>query len=446
MVTAASPVLAPLRFAPERELIEDLFARFGLDALIDHFVGEGHVAEMYDFILGSQLRLTPVLSPRLTGLLGEARAVLGFTAPVDLFVGPDAGINAGAIHSVTSERPHVLSLSSALVERMDDDELRFVLGHELGHLAFDHYRARLAGPAFGDDDDGTSRMPPLLARRLESWDRLAELSADRAGFRVIDGRLDVAVRVFFKLQSGLGPEHLRFDVGAFLDQLERLEALERRELLSVFSHPATPIRVRALQLFAPVPAGGDLAAVDAEVLRLARLMDFEATRPLDVQARDFLLAGGVLAAMADGEEVTHEEWETLVQLLLPLCADPEAELTRITTADEADEILTRSATWLRDNAGEERFDLLRNLAHVVCVDGRLLGNEQRFVHQVADALAIPERAADQILYDVLAGYLQSQAMRRAAVPLLGGRRAPRPPAPLPAPPTAGPAKASGDDP
>jgi uncharacterized tellurite resistance protein B-like protein len=420
----ASP-LAGLRFRPERELVEQLFDRFGLAALIDHFVSLGSLADMHDLVLASQLRLTPVVSPRLHALLDEARAALGFTEQVDLFVAQDAAINAGAMHALRPGRAHLLSLTSALVERMDDDELRFVLGHELGHLAFDHYRARLAGAAFGETDDGEPRVPPLLARRLESWDRLAELSADRAGLRVIGGRLDTVVRVFFKLQSGLGPEHLRFDVDAFLDQLTRLQAVERRDLLSIFSHPATPIRVRALQLFAALPAvadAGALATIDDEVVRLARLMDFEAARPLDVHARDFLLAGGVLAALADGDEVTHEEWETLVQLLLPLSADPEVELTRMTSADEAQAALERSAGWLRDNAGEERYDLLRNLAHVVCVDGRLLGAEQRTFHAMAAALAIPERAADEIVFDVLAGYLQTQAMRRPSGPLFGPRR------------------------
>lgn len=420
-----SPPLAALRFRAEHELIDQLFDRFGLAALIDHFIGLGSLADMHDLVLASQLRLTPVVSPRLHALLDEARAALGFTADVELFVAQDAQINAGAMHALRADRPHLLSLTSALVERMDDDELRFVLGHELGHLAFDHYRARLAGAAFGETDDGDPRVPPLLARRLESWDRLAELSADRAGLRVIDGRLDTVVRVFFKLQSGLGPEHLRFDVGAFLDQLTRLQAVARRDLLSIFSHPATPIRVRALQLFAGLPAAAEpaaLAVVDGEVVRLARLMDFEAARPLDVHARDFLLAGGVLAALADGDEVTHEEWETLVQLLLPLSADPEVELTRIASPEEAQAALERSARWLRDNAGEERYDLLRNLAHVVCVDGRLLGAEQRTFHAMAAALAIPERAADDIVFDVLAGYLQTQAMRRPSGPLFGGRR------------------------
>lgn len=420
-------VLATIRFLPERELIEQLFERFGLAALIDHFIDVGSLSDMHDLVLASQLRITAAVSPRLHGLLAEVQAALGFTDPIELFVGQDAQINAGAIHALHPGRPHLLSLTSALVERMDDDELRFVLGHEVGHLGFEHYRARLAGAAFGTDDDGEARVPPLLARRLESWDRLAELSADRAGLAVVGGRLDTVVRVFFKLQSGLGPEHLRFDVAAFLDQLGRLQAVERRDLLSIFSHPATPIRVRALQLFAPIAASGDgpaRAAVDAEVLGLARLMDFEAARPLDVHARDFLLAGGVLAATADGDEVTHDEWETLVQLLLPLSADPEAEVTRMGTLEEAEAVLERSARWLRDNAGEERYDLLRNLAHVVCVDGRLLGGEQRTFHRLAAALAIPERAADEIVFDVLAGYLQSQAMRRPPGALLGARRRP----------------------
>lgn len=425
---ATSEILRAIRFGPERELIDQLFERFGLDALIEHFIAEGSLSEMHDFVLASQLRITEVVSPRLVGLLAEARKVLGFEEEIELFVAPDAEINAGAVHSVQDGRPHVLSLTSALVERMDDDELRFVLGHELGHLAFRHYRARLATAAFGDGEDGRPRVPPLLARRLESWDRLAELSADRAGLRVVGGRLDTVVRVFFKLQSGLGPEHLRFDVAAFLDQLTRLQAVARRELLSIFSHPATPIRVRALQLFAPVHGASGapdaLAPIDEEVLRLARLMDFEASRPLDVHARDFLLAGGLLAAMADDAEVTHEEWETLVQMLLPLCADPEAELTQMTTAEEAEAHLERSAKWLRENAGEERYDLLRSLAHVVCVDGRMLGAEQRFFHRLAAELDVPERAADQILFDVLAGYLQSQAMRRPTGPLLGARRRP----------------------
>lgn len=418
------PKLDPIRFAPERALIDQLSARFGLDVLIEHFVSSGGVRSAYDAVLGAQLRLTPLLAPRLIGLLDEVRKALGFDERIELFVGQGAMVNAGAMHAISPDEPHVVQLTSALVERMTDDELRFVLGHELGHLAFRHYRARLAIAAFGVDEGQQSKAPALLARRMESWDRLAELSADRAGFIVVGSRLEVAVSTFFKLQAGLGPEHLRFDVAAFIDQLGLLEKLERRELLAQFSHPATPIRVRALQLFGAANTRGQpLADIDPEVTRIARLMDYAPSEPLEVQARDFLLAGCLLAGQADPEGMHADEWEVLVELLLPVSADPEAEIARITSREQAARMLDDSAVYLRQNAGPERYELLRAIAHVTAANGQLADEERTFLHGVAEKLDIPKRAADEIAFEALADRLQLRAVHGTRMPadLLGRR-------------------------
>lgn len=408
-----SSVLDPIRFGPERDLIGSLFDRFGLDVVIDHFVESGGVRSMYDAVLASELRLTRMIAPRLMDLLDSAREKLAFDEPLEMFVGQNPQVNAAAMHRMSGDEPHVLSLTSALVERMTDAELSFVLGHELGHLAYRHYRARLADAAFGRNAAGESKAPPLLLRRLESWDRLAEISADRAGFSAVDGNLEVAVSAFFKLQSGLGPEHLRFDIAAILEQLESLQKSSRRELFAEFSHPATPIRVRALQLFSEVRAGlRTLAEVDAEVAEIARLMDYAASEPLDVNAREFILAGGLLATYADGDiEMDDAGWNTLVQLLLPVSADPEAEVARIKNRSEAEAILQKSAAWLRDNAGEERFDLLRAIAHVTAADGRLSEAERTFLKHCAELLGVPARTADEIAFETLADHLQTHAGR-----------------------------------
>lgn len=411
--------LDSLRFAPEHTLIDSLSERFGLDVLIDHFIESGSVRSSYDAVLASQLRLTRLLAPRLLGLLDDVRGRLAFDEPLELFVAQDASVNAGAMHRLTPNEPHVLTLTSALVERMSDDELRFVLGHEIGHLTYRHYRARLAVPAFGVDDHDETKAPPLLVRRMESWDRMAELSADRAGLIVADGRLDIAVSAFFKIQSGLGPEHLRFDVSAFLDQLVTLQTLERRELLAQFSHPATPIRVRALQLFQQArDSGRDLAGVDKEVESLARLMDYAPSQPIEVNARDLLLSGGLLLAHADVEAMNDAEWTTLMHLLLPLSSDPEAEVARFTSTSQAEQVLDTSCAWLRLNAGEERYDLFRGLAHITCTDGKVSDDERQRLYGIADKLDIPRRAADEMLYEVLADHLQTQTMRGLPPPRL----------------------------
>lgn len=414
-------MLDPIRFGPERELIESLFDRFGLDVLIDHFVISGGIRSMYEAVLASELRLTRMIAPRLVDLLEAAQARLGFDEPLEFFVGQDAEVNAAAMHRVSDDEPHVLTLTSALVERMTDQELSFVLGHELGHLAYRHYRARLAQAAFGRGSDGELKAPPLLMRRLESWDRLAEISADRAGFTVVDGDLEVAVSAFFKLQSGLGPEHLRFDIAAILEQLESLQKSNRRELFAQFSHPATPIRVRALQLFGETRDGKrSLAEVDEEVASIARLMDYAPSEPLDINAREFILAAGLLAAYADGDvEIDDAGWNTLVQLLLPVSADPEAEVARIKSRTEAEEMLAKSAAWLRENAGTERYDLLRGIAHVTAADGRLSPAERAFLKRCAELLDIPARTADEIAFETLADHLQTQAGRGMRPPRFG---------------------------
>lgn len=414
--------LESIRFGPEEALCAKLFERFGLDVIIDHFVASGGVRAAYDVVVGSQLRLTPLLAPRLCTILDEARAALGFDEPLEMFVEQDASVNASAIHSLGPAEPHVITLTSGLVERMTDDELRFVLGHELGHLGWRHYRARLALAAFGVDPRESSKAPPLLARRLESWDRLAEISADRAGFVVIDARLETAVSAFFKMQSGLGPEHLRFDIKAFLEQLATLQKLERRELLAQFSHPATPIRVRALDLFgAARRTGRPMAEVDAEVEALARVMDYAPSEPLDIHLRDFLLSGGLLVANAGGDAIDESEWNVLAQVLLPFSADPELEVQRVATTDSAESLLAASTAWLRANAGEERFEALRIVANVAAVDGRFADTELEVLRRLATLLEIPQKAADAILYEVLADHLQTQAVRGAPVPTLTRR-------------------------
>jgi len=422
--------LENIRFKPEKDLVEELFERFSLEALVQHRESNGEIEPVHDFVLSTQLRLTPILAPRLSALFEEVRTLLKFDEPVDLFVHSDADVNGFSLHSSGEGKPHVVSLTSGMVERMTDDELRFVMGHEIGHLFFRHHRPRLVTSGGQEGSEGESRIPPLLSRRLESWERMAELSADRAGFIGVEGRLEAIVSAFFKLASGLGPEHLRFDIDAFLAQLNDLQQMKRRDVLARFSHPATPVRVRALQIFAEEGGMQMLNArrrrrkptahperkrkhvrystLDKKVAELARLMEYEVTEELEVQARDFLVSAGLLAAYADQAEMSREEHAILVELLLPLSSDPEAQLATVRTQREAEAMVERTAQWLRDNAGEERYLLYRQLAHLVSVDGVIHPGEKDFMLEVAEKLAIPEKSATEMLYEVLSEYLQSR--------------------------------------
>lgn len=406
-----------VRFSTERELIELLYDRYGLDEVLRRYLEQQTAAPWYEMVVTRQMRLSPLIAPRLTGLLDTVRTKLDFEEPVELFVEPNAAINGFALHRISEKKPHVISVTSGLVERMTDPEICFVFGHELGHLRYNHYQSRLAKAVLTEQDD---RLPPLLERRLETWDRLAELSADRAGYAAVDGELSAIVSAFFKMASGLGPEHLRYDIDAFLLQLETLQRLERRDLMARFSHPVTPVRVRALALFGE--RGGfdsspeQLRAIDADVAELAQLMEYEAVEEVEVHVRDLLIAGGLLVTHVDGKPATEQQTTTLLLALLHLCADPEAAIGEVKSADAAREMFDRSAAWLSENAGEEAYTAFVQLSHIAALDGELHPSEEALLLELATKLAISQKRAQEILYDALTSYLQTQATGKTAAP------------------------------
>jgi len=406
--------LEKTRFQPEAELISALFTRYGLEDIVRHYVASGQASSMRTVMLATQLRLTDVLSPRLVGLFRECRDAVGFGEEVELYVVNDPDINAFALHASSDDEPHIVSITSGTVERMTDPELRFVLGHELGHIAFDHYRANQVNFAL-DGESEESTMPALLHARMQVWDRLAELSADRAGFLATGEQLEPIVSVFFKLASGLGPEHLAFDIAAFLDQLAVIQDMEHSDLMARFSHPVTPVRVRALQLYSE--AGGSTMAaaardrLDDSVSAVAALMEHEVSEPAQVYPRDFLVAGGLLVGSAEGLGLDDAQHEMLVRWLLDWSSDPEKLLGAVQSIEQAEDMLTVAGAWLRENSGEERYKLFSALAHLTAIDGQVNDDEQAFLMSLAEYLGIPESAAAEKLYEAKRIYLDERAAR-----------------------------------
>jgi len=412
-----------VRFAPEKALLEEMREQFALDDIIEHLASEETASPYHQLIMAQHLRLTPLLAPRIYRVFERVTGDLAFDEQMDLYVHADSDINAVALQRLDDDSAHLVSLTSEMVRSMTDEELRFAIGHEVGHLAFEHHRVLLVQMMLAQQNAaqrennaaGQDQTPQLLQRRMEKWNRLAEFSADRVGFHACGGDLSVAVSVFFKMASGLGPEDLNFDIGAFCDQLARVQSLDRREVLAIFSHPATPVRARALQLYSE--AGGvetpvdTLQQIDGRVAELAKLMDFELASDLGTQAREFFVSAGLLAAHADGD-FDEREQDILVRLLLQVTSDPESHLASIGSVEEAQRRLADACTWLRANAGQERFALFGQLANIVCVDGVVDRNERAFMMEVASMLEIPGKAAKDILHQVLSQHVQTKTTRK----------------------------------
>jgi Zn-dependent protease with chaperone function len=135
-------------------------------------------------------------TPELWGITRQCEALLKTTS-TEYFVTRNSALNA---YTFGLSSPQVVVLYSSLFQVMDQDELRFIIGHELGHIALGHtWLNTLVGGMAGIP--GASILSAVLRLAFLSWNRACELSADRAGLLAC-GRPEKAITALIKLVAG----------------------------------------------------------------------------------------------------------------------------------------------------------------------------------------------------------------------------------------------------
>ncbi|TQJ18553.1 M48 family metalloprotease [Kribbella jejuensis] len=214
-----------------------------------------------DLLLRNAYRLEADVHPDVFRAGERAARALELAADVDYYQ-VNRAPNASYVHQAGNA---VIVFQGPLLERLDEDELTAVIGHELAHrllwqadkggfLAVD----RLLDAAAGD-----ARTPSQYLETHRRWSLATELFADRGAYTAC-GDLRTTVRALLKLETGLSTA----DPDAYLRQAE---ALDLSSGSRGTSHPEAVGRAWALKNW--------LAGEDVEAL---------VTGPLDVDAPDLL--------------------------------------------------------------------------------------------------------------------------------------------------------------
>lgn len=172
--------------------------------------------------LGGAIRVDHRQYPRVHRIYAEAAAALDVKELPELFVQNDRSLNAMA---VGMKKPFIV-VNTGMLELADDDELRCLLGHELGHVLSGHavYRTmiiiltrlvlRLAWFPIG-----AFALYGIIAALFEWW-RKAELSADRAGLLACQ---DPAASLRLSMKLAGGGDLSEVDTTAYLEQASEYE-------------------------------------------------------------------------------------------------------------------------------------------------------------------------------------------------------------------------------
>ena len=331
---------------------------------------EGHCMKADKNLLGNFYRLCH-----------EVKERLGFHEPVDFFVTGDSSINAFSIAAEDGQHSHIVNVNSELFNLMSEDELKFVIGHELGHLINqDTALRRLINFVYPPQQ---TQIPITLQYKINLHDNLAELVADRYGY-IACGNLDACVTAFFKMASGLDLEKMQVSIEELLtDNSKHLDYFLKGGGMSHYDHPVNPIRVQAINLFATAKNQEDLEKGMDELIQILLKVG---NNPLDEPMSIFVATAGIITANIDGN-VTKEEYENIVRTLSGSNIFPKSFLDSVLKAD-VNKLFEGSINAILSINPGLKPNLLEYIISIVLADREIGEQEVNFVYNIGKGLGL----------------------------------------------------------
>jgi Zn-dependent protease with chaperone function len=228
----------------------------GFDVILKNLAGLFSDRSLRLMFLASSVRASEQQFPQLYQMLLDGAYVLDMPRVPELFITQDPIPNAMALGQ---DKPFIV-ITTGLVDLMDAEEMRWVIGHELGHVLSGHavYRtmlyylvnlaARLALVPFA-----WIGLKAVIWG-LQEWYRKSELSGDRAG--LLAGQdLAAGRRALMKLAGGprlaeLSPDEFHRQAREYDAVPDVREGLIKLLQLLAQTHPFAVIRFAELDRWA----------------------------------------------------------------------------------------------------------------------------------------------------------------------------------------------------
>ena len=196
----------------------------GFDVILKNLAGLFSDRSLRLMFLAGSVRASEQQFPQLYQTLLDGAYILDLPRVPELYISQDPTVNAMALGA---DKPFVV-ITSGMVDLMDPEEIRWVIGHELGHVLSGHSVYRTMLYYLVALASRLALVPfawvglKAVIWGLEEWHRKSELSCDRAG--LLAGQdVPAARRALMKLAGGHSLAELSHD--AFLEQAREYDAV-----------------------------------------------------------------------------------------------------------------------------------------------------------------------------------------------------------------------------
>ena len=223
----------------------------GFPTLVKKILSLGLEQLQYGINMASAIRLSPIQLPELYNHLPPICKKLGIEEP-EFYLSMDPNPNAWTF----GDSKIYITVTSGLIEMMNDDELDAVLAHECGHILCRHvlYHTIARYVLSGIDSLGilgALTVPVQFA--ILYWERKSELSCDRAASIVTNP--DVVSRTMARLSGGPLSITEKINMKEWAKQADQYENIRNDGLwnrtlqisaIASQNHPFAAVRVREI--------------------------------------------------------------------------------------------------------------------------------------------------------------------------------------------------------
>jgi hypothetical protein len=394
-VTLAKFDYDQLRFEAEIELVHVLEDDFALSNYYDIFDNKDELENITNYLLSHSVKLNRVIAPRLYDICKEVSDLLDFHEGIDFYLQASPEVNAFSINGFNIV-PHMICFTSALINLLGDDELRFVIGHEIGHLIYKHSQLDVVNKILANREN--EEIPAFISLNFLRWQRFAESTSDRIGYLAMPDIKTIG-KSFFKFAAGVSEEHLNFDVDEYLKQLDQIREIAMGDQVS--SHPNHLVRIRNLQLFSqsqiyPFQTSSNaLSKADLlkENIELLNLLEIHPKKEKDKKTVELISTAGFYLAQAVGE-VGEKEWKLLFEWLASYTTQPEVYMN-FHDLDDLKKRTQEICTYFSNLHDGEKFIIFERLIPIALLDGRLEATEKARIYEIGKMLDISEEEVTQ---------------------------------------------------
>ncbi|HET6266764.1 MAG TPA: M48 family metallopeptidase [Acidobacteriota bacterium] len=253
------PKIDPISFQHpgDREAIKKLDNMKSIQRLMSRVSGDFLERSFRMINMAQRVQVTPKQCPKIYDMFRESCEILDIKEIPEIFVTTIYDANAFSF----GIKKYSVILHTGLLDLLNEDEIRFVIGHELSHIKCNHmmyktllYLMTFVGvQIFGYLFKVAAIALLPLEMKLRAWERRAEFSCDRGGLLVVQDP-QIAQTALVKLAGASKSLLPSIDMGEVLRQADALRDMDEEFFVRAMrlyhnafrSHPFPIIRIKEL--------------------------------------------------------------------------------------------------------------------------------------------------------------------------------------------------------